>query len=110
MGLERGTSRVSLRMAEPTEMAGTWEVSSGRTTCRLQFGSDRVEAANAYAVAGAACLGAIIASPVIGWRPAPDGIELAGSDRSTLAMFADQGDGTGVATLPTGTATLRRAR
>lgn len=110
MGLNRATPITSLRMPEPAEMVGMWEVTSGGTTCRLRFGSDRVEAANAYAVAGAACLSAIIASPVVGWRPVPDGIELAGSDRSTLAMFADQGDGTGVATLPAGTATLRRAK
>lgn len=98
----------SLRMAEPAELAGAWEIVVGDRRCRVRLEPERVESANAYALSGGDCVAGLTAV-AIGWRPAPDGIELVGADRLTLAMFADQGDGSGVARLPGGTATLRRA-
>jgi hypothetical protein len=96
-------------MAEPAEVAGSWNVTVSGRQCALTLTTTRVEAANAYALDGAACLSDLLPSPVAGWRPAPDGIELAGDDRRTLVLFADQGDGTGRATLAGDVVTLRRS-
>lgn len=109
MGTNR-TQLTSLRMVEPADVAGTWYVMSSRGHCALTLTTTRVEAANAYALVGAGCLSDLLPSPVAGWRPAPDGIELAGADRRTLVLFADQGDGTGHATLADGTAILSRSQ
>lgn len=108
MGTNR-TQSTSLRMVEPAEVAGRWDVTLPGRHCVLTLTTNRVEDANAYALDGAACLADLLPLPVAGWRPAPDGLELAGADRRTLVLFADQGDGTGRATLAGGTATLCRA-
>ncbi len=103
------TPSISLRMAEPADVAGAWDVTLPGQHCVLTLTTTRIEEANAYALDGAACLSELLPSPIAGWRPAPDGLELAGADRRTLVLFADQGDGTGRATLTVGTATLRRS-
>lgn len=103
-------TRASLRMAEPAEVAGRWNVSVRGRQCSVRLGTERVESANAYAIGeGSACLRDMLSKDVAGWRPAPDGIELAGPDRLTIVLFADQGDGSGMATMDGQPATLIRA-
>ena len=100
----------SLRMAEPAEVAGRWNVSVRGRQCSVRLGTGRVEGANGYAIdEGAACLRDMLGKAVAGWRPAPDGIELAGPDRLTVVLFADQGDGSGRAEIEGQSATLTRA-
>ncbi len=103
---------ISLRMAEPSEIAGSWVVEAGGRRCSVELSPERIESANAHRLLGGGdCLATMMPATPVGWRPAPDGIELVGADRLTLAMFADAGDGSGVATLAGGrTARLRRAR
>ncbi|MBB4152807.1 hypothetical protein GGQ80_000695 [Sphingomonas jinjuensis] len=109
METSRATVR-SLRMAEPAEVAGRWNVSVRGRQCTVRLGTGRVEDANAYGIdEGAACLGDMLGKAVAGWRPAPDGIELAGLDRLTIVLFADQGDGSGRADVDGQPATLARA-
>lgn len=109
MKTSRATA-TSLRMAEPTEVAGSWNVSVPGRRCAVRFSTERVESANGYAIeSGDACLGELVGKPVAGWRPAPDGIELVAGDRLTLVLFTDQGDGTGRATIAGVPATLERA-
>lgn len=101
----------SLRMAEPAELAGDWEVAIGDRGCRVELSPERIESANAYRLGGGDCLAPALRAAAVGWRPAPDGIELVGADRLTLALFADAGDGGGTATLAGGAvATIRRHR
>jgi hypothetical protein len=102
----------SLRLAEPVELAGEWRVTApGRPPCTVRFDVARVEAANAHALADpTGCLALLIGGPAAGWRPVPDGIELAGPDRLTVLLFSYAGDGGATATAPDGaTLTLRRA-
>lgn len=99
-----GNDFANLRMAEPHELAGDWIMAVDGKHCRLRFGSARVEAMNAYAltIADATCLNGSIDPTPAGWRPAPDGIELAGADRLTVALFVDGGGRFGVAKLANG--------
>jgi hypothetical protein len=102
----------SLRLAEPVELAGEWRVAApGRAPCAVRFDVTRVETANAHALGDpSGCLAALVGRPLAGWRPVPDGIELAGSDRLTVLLFSYTGDGGATATTPDGaTLTLRRA-
>ena len=102
---------ISLRMAEPSEIAGSWVIEAGGRRCPIELSPERTESVNAHRLGGGDCLATMMPVTPVGWRPAPDGIELVGADRLTLAMFADAGDGSGVATLAEGqTARLRRAR
>ncbi|WP_294260489.1 AprI/Inh family metalloprotease inhibitor [uncultured Sphingomonas sp.] len=103
-------NQANLRMAEPAELKGAWTVAvPGSASCTIDLRTTRVEAANAYSLGDeSGCLAALAAAPIAGWRPAPDGIEIAGKDRRTLLMFADQGDGTAIAATPRGEARLAR--
>lgn len=101
----------SLRLAEPAKLAGAWRISApGREPCAVRFDTGRVEAANAHALADpSGCLAALAGGPVAGWRPVPDGIELAGPDRLTVLLFSYTGDGSATAAMPDGrTLKLRR--
>ena len=102
----------SLRLAEPIELAGEWRVvGPGRASCAIRFDVARVEAANAHALVDpTGCLSALVGRPVAGWRPVPDGVELAGPDRLTILLFSQTADGAAVATTVDGRPlTLRRA-
>lgn len=89
---EASQSSGSRRIEEASGYAGVWNVTGGKKLCRISILPERVESANAWAVAGAACLNDTV-GVVAGWRPEPDGIAFAGADGLTIAMFADQGDG-----------------
>jgi len=102
------TNRVSLRMAEPADVAGAWEVVIGTRTCPMTLRTERVETANAYVLNGGACLDGAVPATAVAWRPAPEGIELVGADRLTLVLFTDDGRGGGTAVVGTAPATLRR--
>ncbi len=110
MNAQSPRNQASLRMAEPAELEGAWTVAvTGEASCRIDLRSTRVEAAYAYALGDeSGCLAALAGAPVAGWRPAPDGIEIAAADRRTLLMFADQGDGTALAATARGAARLAR--
>lgn len=100
-----------LRLAEPHELAGEWRIAAtGRPPCLVRFDVGRVEAANAHALADpSGCLARLAGRPVAGWRPVPDGVELAGPDRLAVLFFAYGADGSATATAPDGTAlTLTR--
>lgn len=92
----------SLRLAEPTELAGDWRIAAeGRPACAIRFDMARVETANAHVLADPTrCLATLAGRPVAGWRPAPDGIEIVGSDGLTLLFFAHTGDGVAIVTQP----------
>ncbi|KQN25783.1 hypothetical protein ASE86_06150 [Sphingomonas sp. Leaf33] len=93
MGGEASSNQDSLMMREPSELTGRWTVFAGKTICTLAFTSDRIESANAWRVSDEArCLDGI-APRIVGWRPAPDGIELVSADRRTVVMFDAAGQG-----------------
>lgn len=102
----------SLRLAEPSELAGEWRVEpAGGPPCVVRLETARVEAANAHALTDpTGCLAMLMGRPVAGWRPVPDGIEFAGRDRLTIRLFSYASDGVATAAAPDGsTLTLRRA-
>ena len=103
----------SLRLAEPAELAGEWRVTGeGRVPCAIRFETARVEAANAHRLVDpTGCLAMLVGGAVAGWRPVPDGIELAGPDRLTVLLFSFAGDGSASGSAPDGRGTLllRRA-
>jgi hypothetical protein len=107
---ERQQPSGSLRMGEPQELAGRWEIATPAGACTVVFAATRMESANGWAIEDAtACLKALVPGAVV-WRPTPDGVALAGDDRRTLALFAAaDGVQAGTATLASGPATLRRA-
>lgn len=103
---EASPNQDSLKMREASELTGLWTVTAGKTVCKLAFTNERIESANAWRVSDdAACL-AGVAPGIVGWRAAPDGIELVSADRLTVVMFDTAGQGRS----PQGEAmTLRRA-
>ncbi|WP_176484531.1 AprI/Inh family metalloprotease inhibitor [Sphingomonas spermidinifaciens] len=111
MNAQSPDTRASLRMAEAASLTGRWTVTvTAGKDCRIELLAARLESANAHLLADeSGCLAALAGAPVAGWRPAPDGIEIAAADRRTLLSFADQGDGTAIAATPGGQATLSRA-
>lgn len=101
----------SLRLAEPSELAAEWRITGGAAgPCALRLDVARVEAANAHALTDeGGCLEALVGKPVAGWRPVPDGIELAGPDRLAVVLFAFTGDAAVASGADGRVLTLRRA-
>lgn len=98
-----GTTRPSgsLRMREAPEFAGRWLIEVDNKSCAVVFAAERVESANAWRLDDpTGCLAAVVPG-VVGWRPSPEGIELAGADRLTVLVFTATGETT------VGRATLR---
>lgn len=106
----RRASHASLRMAETAEVAGSWTLVAGDRRCALELTLTRVESANAYGMKGGACLDPLLRSRAVGWRPAPEGLEIVGADRLTLATFVDDGRGRGSADLAGTPAVLERRK
>jgi hypothetical protein len=98
----------SLRLAEPKEIAGMWKISgSGRSDCLLRLEAQRIDSVNAYSLSDpSGCLTALVGTAIAGWRPSPEGIELAGSDRLTVLLFAYGDNGAAQATAADGTLLL----
>lgn len=98
-------------LREAVDFAGEWRVAGGGPPCRVQLAAGRVESANAHALTDASgCLARLLGGPVAGWRPATDGIDVAGPDRLSVGFFSFQGDGSATLARPgRPTLTLSRA-
>ena len=106
---ETSVNQASLRMREPAELIGRWtvtaDINSKKLPCTIVFSDQRIDAANAWCLSsGGNCLNKVLTG-VVGWRPAPDGIEFASADGRTVAMFDANGDARGA-----GGAALKLAR
>lgn len=80
-------------LPEPSALAGTWLLSdgSGRPPCRVNL--DAAPVPGGWRLTSErACLQRI-APAVAAWRPEPDGVAFAATDRRTLAFFARTGTG-----------------
>lgn len=99
--------QASLRMAEPSEIAGPRLVIGVNVRCGIRLTLDRIESANGWRVTDSeGCLATLLPG-AIAWRPAPDGIDLAGADGLTVVHFDAEGKGQA----PSGAAlTLTRAK
>lgn len=90
----------SLKMREAPDIAGRWLVQTAGKSCEIVLTAQRIEEANAWRLDDPSrCLASLIPG-VAGWRPSPEGIELAGADRLTLLVFTATGEE------PVGRATL----
>ncbi len=75
-------------LPNPADLAGIWHVGEADPpACRVELtirpaGNDHV------AVADGKCLAKLGMMGVVAWRPAPDGIALAGADGATRGFFS----------------------
>lgn len=79
----------SLRLADPAELAGQWQLSqsAGATgTCALEL--ER----NGTLGAGAECLSGWIGESAMGWFPEPDGIAVTGKEGAKIVFLSRQKD------------------
>lgn len=88
-------SGASPRLGEPSQYRGEWLVEApGVPPCRFALATSRVEAANAFGFERPPrCLAALLGAEPAGWRPAPDGLDLADADGLSLAFFASGAEG-----------------
>lgn len=102
--------RDSPLLRDAASFAGPWTIEGAGARCRVTLSAERVESANAHALADPeGCLPRLLGRPVAGWRPAPDGIDLAGPDRLSAGFFSFAGEGEAVLARPDGTRlTMRR--
>lgn len=98
-------------LPEPDSLAGHWTVAKQGVGafCRIDF--TLTPAGNAHVAAhDGECLAALGLSGVTAWRPAPDGIALAGATGRTIGFFARDRNGGHVLRRPGHAAlVLRRA-
>lgn len=96
-------------LREAAYFAGSWRIEGGDATCRVRLSAERVESANAHVLTELdGCASRLLGGKVAGWRPATDGIDMAGPDRLSVGFFSFQGDGS--ATLSRGGRTYRLMR
>ncbi|MCB2255115.1 protease inhibitor Inh/omp19 family protein [Pseudomonas chlororaphis] len=89
----------SLRLADPAELAGHWQLSQPAepaSQCVLDL--ER----NGTLGAGAECLSGWLGDPAIGWFPEPDGIAVTGKEGSKIIFLSRQKDGLYEGTLKSG--------
>lgn len=80
-------------LPQPESLAGEWILVSGERSCRLHLTTERLGAVNALAFEeDEGCASRLLASPIVGWRPARDGLALV-SPRGTTALFLSGGPG-----------------
>ena len=109
----------SLRLKDPSELAGKWQATlttrgedpqaqkqqdKPSNTCSLEL------KVNKTLGEGADCLGAWLEATPIGWFPDPDGLSITGKEGSRIQFFSRQRDGLYLTTLKSGLViTLERA-
>ena len=88
-------------LKEAADFAGRWRVEGDGAPCAVTLAASRVESANAHALMdGGGCLSRLLGGPVAGWRPATDGIDIAGPDRLSVGFFSFAGDGSAALARP----------
>jgi hypothetical protein len=98
----------SPELRDASAFMGPWRLTGPRVDCRITLSPERVESANAHLFIDAdKCLERMLGQAVAGWRPAPDGIDFAGSDRLSVGFFAFEGP-TAVVLRPEGKMVLSR--
>jgi hypothetical protein len=97
----------SLRLADPAELAGHWQLSQPvqpANHCALDLEQ------NGTLGAGAECFSAWLGDAAIGWFPEPDGIAVTGKEGSKIIFLSRQKEGLYQGTLKSGiTIILQRA-
>lgn len=84
--------QVSPELRDASHYAGAWTVTGSGPACQVTLSADRVESANAHALAAdGGCLERVLGRPVAGWRPATDGLDFAGPDRLSVGFFSFEG-------------------
>lgn len=84
--------RDSPELRDASFFAGAWRMSGPGLDCRVTLSTARVESANAHLITDVdGCLARALGQPVAGWRPAPDGLDLAGPDRLSVGFFSFEG-------------------
>ncbi|NUU38048.1 AprI/Inh family metalloprotease inhibitor [Pseudomonas sp. C2B4] len=104
----------SLKLADPSALAGKWQVTLNATqdtgektsdpasTCLIDLRPDQTLGDDAH------CLAAWLGEPVTGWFPEPDGISITGKEGSRILFFGRQREGLYQGTLHSGrTVTLK---
>ena len=80
-------------MPEISDLAGEWMIAEGTHACRLTL-TARPLGRDLAVEADPSCLAGIGLSGVVAWRPASDGIGLAGAGGRTIAFLSRRPDGT----------------
>lgn len=84
------TMASSLRLADPSELVGHWQVqqtAAPESTCLLDL------LPNAALGEGADCLSTWIGEAAVGWFPEPDGIAITGREGSRIIFFSREKEG-----------------
>ena len=103
------TRNGSPALPEAGSLVGRWTVKGTASSCTVTFAIERIEAANAHQLDDPdRCLARLLGQSAVGWRPATDGIDFAGSDRLSVGFFSFQGEDA-VLERPEGPLTLARA-
>ncbi|CDG88579.1 protease inhibitor Inh/omp19 family protein [Xenorhabdus bovienii] len=82
----------SLRLPEPAELKGLWQLSDGNQVCSIELTDTRLPEGSIWALKGDSCLTELMRNPVEGWRPTPDGITLTDDDGNSLAFFGHESE------------------
>lgn len=93
------TMASSLRLADPSELAGKWQLqqpAQPAQQCALEL------LPNGTLGAGADCLTQWLGAAAIGWFPEPDGIAVTGAEGSKIIFLSRQKEGLYQSTLSSG--------
>lgn len=82
----------SLVLPSAQSLAGQWQLANGEQQCQVALLDSEQRDTNGYQLQDQQqCLHEVFSAPVVGWRPAPDGIALLQADGTTLAFFSREG-------------------
>lgn len=113
------TMASSLKLADPSELAGKWQATLNAPQDATESQVLQDKPSNVCIIDfqqkqtlgdGAECLSAWLDEPAIGWFPEPDGISISGKEGSRIMFFSRQNEGLYKSTLKSGLIiTLQRA-
>ncbi len=92
--LDESAAMTSLYLPEAAELAGRWRLGGGGAPCEVTLLADQTntDQFSPYRLHDPSdCLGRLGLAQVVGWRPAPDGLELARADGIGVAFFSREG-------------------
>jgi hypothetical protein len=96
----------SLKLADPSELAGKWQATLNTPQSQLQEKPSNVcviEFERKQTLGeGADCLSAWLDEPAIGWFTEPDGISITGKEGSRIVFFSREREGLYTSTLKSG--------